>query len=176
MAVNGGRHAQPSRVFGLGGRPCRRAGGGPGRRAARSRPRPAAHLAGARAFRRRRSRRLPSRHYRLPAPLAPDPRRRTRFGRTASWPAPRSAPSTATSSRPASIDLLRQLWYTIADQNVIQLKAKYAKVVNDDSGVGTRFVAAMRAVLQLDEQRHGRDRRRTTCASGSRATSTPHAR
>jgi predicted acylesterase/phospholipase RssA len=46
-------------------------------------------------------------------------------------------------------DLLRQLWYTIADQNVIQLKAKYAKVTNDDSGVGTRFVAAMRAVLNL---------------------------
>ncbi len=45
--------------------------------------------------------------------------------------------------------LLRQLWYTIADQNVIQLKAKYAKVTNDESGVGTRFVAAMRAVLQL---------------------------
>jgi len=46
-------------------------------------------------------------------------------------------------------DLLRRLWYTIADQDVIQLKAKYAKVTNDDSGVGTRFVAAMRAVLNL---------------------------
>jgi predicted acylesterase/phospholipase RssA len=46
-------------------------------------------------------------------------------------------------------DLLRDLWYTIADQHVIQLKAKYAKVTNDDSGVGTRFVAAMRAVLNL---------------------------
>jgi predicted acylesterase/phospholipase RssA len=45
--------------------------------------------------------------------------------------------------------LLRELWYTIADQHVIQLKAKYAKVTNDDSGVGTRFVAAMRAVLNL---------------------------
>jgi predicted acylesterase/phospholipase RssA len=45
--------------------------------------------------------------------------------------------------------LLRELWYTIADQHVIQLKAKYAKVTNDDSGVGTRFVAAMRAVLSL---------------------------
>ncbi len=45
--------------------------------------------------------------------------------------------------------LLRQLWYTIADQHVIQLKAKYAKVTNDDSGVGTRFAAAMRAVLSL---------------------------
>lgn len=45
--------------------------------------------------------------------------------------------------------LLRDLWYTIADQHVIQLKARYAKVTNDDSGVGTRFVAAMRAVLSL---------------------------
>jgi predicted acylesterase/phospholipase RssA len=45
--------------------------------------------------------------------------------------------------------LLRQLWYTIADQQVIQLKAKYAKVTNSDSGVGTRFAAAMRAVLSL---------------------------
>lgn len=49
----------------------------------------------------------------------------------------------------AQYDVLRQLWYTIADQHVIQLKAKYAKVTNDDSGVGTRFVAAMRAVLSL---------------------------
>jgi predicted acylesterase/phospholipase RssA len=45
--------------------------------------------------------------------------------------------------------LLRELWYTIADQQVIQLKAKYAKVTNSDSGVGTRFAAAMRAVLSL---------------------------
>jgi predicted acylesterase/phospholipase RssA len=45
--------------------------------------------------------------------------------------------------------LLRQLWYTIADQQVIQLKAKYAKVTDSDSGVGTRFAAAMRAVLSL---------------------------
>ena len=45
--------------------------------------------------------------------------------------------------------LLRQLWYTIADQNVVQLKAKYAKVTNDESGVGTRIVAAMRTVLSL---------------------------
>jgi predicted acylesterase/phospholipase RssA len=45
--------------------------------------------------------------------------------------------------------VLRQLWYTIADQHVIQLKPKYAKVPNEDSGIGTRFVAAMRAVLSL---------------------------
>jgi predicted acylesterase/phospholipase RssA len=45
--------------------------------------------------------------------------------------------------------LLRELWYRIADQHVIQLKPKYAKVGNDDSGLGTRLVAAMRAVLSL---------------------------
>jgi predicted acylesterase/phospholipase RssA len=45
--------------------------------------------------------------------------------------------------------MLRQLWYTIADQHVIQLKARYAKVGNDESGIGTRVVAAMRAVLSL---------------------------
>lgn len=45
--------------------------------------------------------------------------------------------------------LLRNLWYSIADQNVIRLKARYAKIVNDDSGLGTRFVAAMRMVLSL---------------------------
>jgi len=45
--------------------------------------------------------------------------------------------------------LLRQLWYSIADQNVIRLKAKYAKAADPDSGVGTRFAAAMRAVLSL---------------------------
>jgi predicted acylesterase/phospholipase RssA len=46
-------------------------------------------------------------------------------------------------------DTLRELWYSIADQHVIQLKARYAKIVNDDSGVGTRFTAAMRMVLSL---------------------------
>jgi predicted acylesterase/phospholipase RssA len=46
-------------------------------------------------------------------------------------------------------DTLRALWYSIADQHVIQLKNRYAKIVNDDSGVGTRFVAAMRMVLSL---------------------------
>ncbi|HUN28480.1 MAG TPA: patatin-like phospholipase family protein [Alphaproteobacteria bacterium] len=49
----------------------------------------------------------------------------------------------------AQYGLLRTLWYSIADQHVIQLKARYAKIVNDDSGVGTRFVAAMRLVLGL---------------------------
>lgn len=46
-------------------------------------------------------------------------------------------------------DMLRTLWYAIADQHVIQLKARYAKIVNDDSGVGTRFTAGMRMVLSL---------------------------
>lgn len=46
-------------------------------------------------------------------------------------------------------DTLRALWYSIADQHVIQLKNRYAKIVNDDSGVGTRFVAAMRMVLSV---------------------------
>jgi predicted acylesterase/phospholipase RssA len=45
--------------------------------------------------------------------------------------------------------LLRQLWYTIADQQVIRLKARYAKAADPDSGVGTRIAAAMRAVLSL---------------------------
>jgi predicted acylesterase/phospholipase RssA len=45
--------------------------------------------------------------------------------------------------------MLRELWYRIADQHVIQLKARYAKVGNDDSGIGTRVMAAMRAVLSL---------------------------
>jgi len=46
-------------------------------------------------------------------------------------------------------ELLRDLWYTIADQNVIRLKPRYAKAADPDSGVGTRFAAAMRAVLSL---------------------------
>jgi predicted acylesterase/phospholipase RssA len=45
--------------------------------------------------------------------------------------------------------LLRELWYTIADQQVIRLKARYAKAADPDSGVGTRIAAAMRAVLSL---------------------------
>jgi predicted acylesterase/phospholipase RssA len=49
----------------------------------------------------------------------------------------------------AQYGLLRRLWYSIADDNVIQLKARYAKVADPDSGVGTRFAAAMRAVLSL---------------------------
>ncbi len=46
-------------------------------------------------------------------------------------------------------DLLRELWYKIADQHVIQLKPRYAKVGDDNSGIGTRVAAAMRAVLSL---------------------------
>jgi predicted acylesterase/phospholipase RssA len=45
--------------------------------------------------------------------------------------------------------LLRSLWYTIADQNIIRLKRRYAKIVTPDSGIGTRFFAAMRLVLSL---------------------------
>jgi predicted acylesterase/phospholipase RssA len=50
---------------------------------------------------------------------------------------------------------LRNLWYSIADQQVIRLKARYAKIVNEDSGLGTRFVAAMRMVLSLTSHDSG---------------------
>ncbi len=45
--------------------------------------------------------------------------------------------------------LLRSLWYSIANQDVIRLKRRYAKITNSDSGIGTRFVAAMRLVLSV---------------------------
>ncbi len=45
--------------------------------------------------------------------------------------------------------LLRDLWYTIAEQDVIRLKPRYANMTDEDSGVGTRFTAAMRLVLGL---------------------------
>ncbi len=51
--------------------------------------------------------------------------------------------------------LLRTLWYSIAEQNVIRLKPRFAKVTDDDSGVGTRFAAAMRLVLGLSHDQTG---------------------
>ncbi|HEY5341277.1 MAG TPA: patatin-like phospholipase family protein [Candidatus Aquilonibacter sp.] len=51
--------------------------------------------------------------------------------------------------------LLRTLWNSIAEQNVIRLKPRFAKVTNDDSGVGTRFAAAMRLVLGLSHDQTG---------------------
>ncbi|HTX57334.1 MAG TPA: patatin-like phospholipase family protein [Candidatus Acidoferrales bacterium] len=45
--------------------------------------------------------------------------------------------------------LLRRLWYTIADQRAIELKAQYAKIIDGNAGIGTRFAAAMRLVLGL---------------------------
>ena len=45
--------------------------------------------------------------------------------------------------------LLRQLWYSIAEQDVIRLKPDYAKIPNIDSGIGTRVAAAMRLALGL---------------------------
>jgi predicted acylesterase/phospholipase RssA len=49
----------------------------------------------------------------------------------------------------AQYSLLRELWYGIADQQVVSLKARYAKVVQPTSGVGTRLTAAMRMALSL---------------------------
>jgi predicted acylesterase/phospholipase RssA len=49
----------------------------------------------------------------------------------------------------AQYSRLRSLWYSIADQSVIRLKAKYAKIPDIDSGVGTRVTAAMRLALGL---------------------------
>jgi len=51
--------------------------------------------------------------------------------------------------------LLRELWYRIADQQVIRLKARYAKAADPDSGLGTRVAAAMRAVLSLSNNDTG---------------------
>lgn len=45
--------------------------------------------------------------------------------------------------------MLRTLWYSVADQDVIRLKPRYAKLVNTDSGVGNRLTAAMRMILGL---------------------------
>ena len=49
----------------------------------------------------------------------------------------------------AQYSLLRDLWYQIADQNVFVLKRRYAKAANPDSGIGTRFAAALRMVVSL---------------------------
>jgi predicted acylesterase/phospholipase RssA len=49
----------------------------------------------------------------------------------------------------AHYSLLRELWYGIADQQVVSLKARYAKIVEPTSGVGTRLAAAMRMALSL---------------------------
>jgi predicted acylesterase/phospholipase RssA len=51
--------------------------------------------------------------------------------------------------------LLRSLWYAIAEQHVIRLKARYAKVVNAESGIGTRFAAAIRLALSLTSHETG---------------------
>ena len=104
--------------------------------------------------RRRRSGRLPSRPDRLPPALGTNPERRA--------PAAVSVGGRNVDRRlngyfvaTGQFDTLRQLWYSIADQHLIQLKARYAKIVNDDSGVGTRFTAAMHMVLSLTSHDSG---------------------
>ncbi|HUA10161.1 MAG TPA: patatin-like phospholipase family protein [Candidatus Acidoferrales bacterium] len=52
-------------------------------------------------------------------------------------------------------DALRALWYSIAEQQVVRLKARYAKILNSDSGIGTRFAAAMRLVIGLSNNDTG---------------------
>lgn len=46
-------------------------------------------------------------------------------------------------------ELLRELWYGVAAQNVVRLKPRYAKVIEDDAGVGTRAAAATRMALGI---------------------------
>jgi len=49
----------------------------------------------------------------------------------------------------AQYELLRELWYGIANQNVIALKPRYAKVAVPGSGIGTRVAAAVRLAISL---------------------------
>jgi predicted acylesterase/phospholipase RssA len=44
---------------------------------------------------------------------------------------------------------LRELWYTIAQENAVQLKPQFAKVTNPQSGIGTRIAKAMGIVIGL---------------------------
>lgn len=50
---------------------------------------------------------------------------------------------------------LRNLWYTVAEENVVRLKHRYAQIADPQGGVATRIAAAMRLILSITTHERG---------------------
>lgn len=50
---------------------------------------------------------------------------------------------------------LRELWYRIAEQDVVRLKHRYAQIADPQGGVATRIAAAMRLILSITTHERG---------------------
>ena len=50
---------------------------------------------------------------------------------------------------------LRNLWYRIAEQDVVRLKHRYAQIADPQGGVATRIAAAMRLILSITTHERG---------------------